>query len=175
MRTLYLKNYFSKFQGINHFLNCYWFLPQPATNSLLCIMHMVVTHYLVYTLPYVWNIFVATWRVSLKELIIIFPKKHIWSNVGRARYLLRPAEDAFVLFEVVIGHNMRTEWLESQWRHLRIRKAATLFLRYIALTCDAIVTSFGWKTRFQRCQKICGFCLKSREAETKYIETKVST
>jgi len=40
------------------------------------------------------------------------------------------------------------------------------FFSYLSRTCGVIVTSFGEKTCFSLCQKICGIYSKSRGAET---------
>jgi len=53
-----------------------------------------------------------------------------------------------VTFEIIIGHNSRTECAKESMKTSSNAKKITHFWKYVALTCDVIFTHFGKKTVF---------------------------
>jgi len=78
-------------------------------------------------------------------------------------------------FEVAIGHNLRTECASESFKTSSDLEDSNAFFEVVCAYLWRHCKVFGEKTRFWRCQKIDGFYLKSRGAETKHFGNKVST
>ena len=115
----------------------------------------------------IWNEDVSKSRVQVRTAQQQANKRwnYLDSTLKRPR---RPPQWPASLWTTITSEGIE---LESQWRHHWIRERIPHLSRYVARTCDVIVTTFEGKTVFALAKKTSCVHSTSHRAQTSTLET----